>query len=87
MYSLWGAESWWCAVGSGVALARYSVEVLSLARLGKRFLGGGRVPLMVLLRGAFLCGGRGISMNLGDSGLILERGEEVENARVYRHGA
>lgn len=81
IYGLCGVESWWWAVGSGVALARYSGDVLSPARLGKRFLGTGRVPLTILFRGAFRCGGRGISMNFGDSGLILDRGEEVENIR------
>ena len=55
--------------------------VLSPAREGKRFRGGGRVPLMVLLRGALRWGGRGISMNLGDSGPILGQGEVVVNAR------
>jgi hypothetical protein len=44
--SLGGAASLRSAVGSGVALARYSGDVLSPARLGNRFRGTGRVPLI-----------------------------------------
>lgn len=61
--------------------SKYSGEVLLPALLGKRFRGGGMNPLISFLWTAWGWRVVGISMNLGLSGPIAERGAEVLNSR------
>ena len=54
--------------GSFVARARYSADVLSGPTEGKMFFGRGSLPLTMGFQRGGVRGGRGISMNRGDSG-------------------
>lgn len=64
--------------------AKYWGVVLGAPRLGKRFRGGGRVPLMSFFGRSLGCRVVGISINRGFSGPIMEREVLVENKRGWR---
>lgn len=64
---------------------RYFFEVLFAPRLGKRFRGVGRTPLMSSLGRTWGCNVLGISMNFGFSGPMAERGFEVLKGLALRH--
>lgn len=68
--------------GSSVAAARYAGEILSAPRVGNRFRGTGKKPLIWRFGGNRRCKGCGTSMNFGDSGPMYDAADEMEKART-----